>query len=471
MKKDNNINLTKENNYLFKEINELLLAEDEISKNIINKNKDFIELELSIPEIFTQSEYPIKFILKLSMNYPEEEPELFCITKFSYPHIYDGRNLIEDVLKSKWKKNAYTLDTIINKIPKFIVEFNSSLEDGYLLLVGKFMLNHNYSTERIKSFPIFVLNVKENKRINNKITHTKKILTISDLSFCLYEKESKKFSKLTFYNNLNNLISIKRNTQQNTITLIWKEIDNDKDKIEIELSTDETEKIKIMLLEKMELFGKEYNVNQKIIKKRMGKLPLTDIEKVEKQIKAIEKDFENKNINMAIVNQLMSLYQKAVEYYSAINSPQFKVYTDKIKELMATEKINELIDKSKEESNKTENNNINPPKIKKVEKEEKILSQGLSKIKNKLNSLSSKKEKKKQHMPKVALSKEDEDGETLDVGPDDEEEEEEDDEEKENEEEKNNNLEKEDVKNEDAKKEDIKEEKLKELNEEKKENI
>ena len=158
----------------------------------------------------------------------------------------------------------------------------------------------------------------------------------------------------------------------------------------------------------------------------MGKLPCTDIEKVEKQIKLIEKDFENKKINMDMVNQLMSLYQKAVEYFSAINSPEFKIYTDKIKELMKTQKINELIDKSNEEK-KIIDNNINSQITKKIEKEEKILTHGLNKIKNKLNSFSSKKEKKK-HMPKVALSKEDEDGETLDVGSDDEEEEEDEDE-------------------------------------------
>ena len=81
----------------------------------------------------------------------------------------------------------------------------------------------------------------------------------------------------------------------------------------------------------MELFGKEYNVNKKIIKKRMGKLPCTDIEKVEKQIQSIEKEFkENKNINMEMVHRLMRMYQTSVEYYSAINSPKFEIYTNKM---------------------------------------------------------------------------------------------------------------------------------------------
>ena len=290
----NNLITSKQNNLLFQEINEILAEQEGIKKRIINQNKNYLELELSIPESLTQSSYPIKFLLKLTMNYPNEEPELYCITKFSYPHIYDGRNLIDEVLKSKWNSDTYNLDIIINRIPKFIIEFTSSIEDGYLPSVGKYILNKIYPTNMIKHFPIFIKNVKENHLEKNKIIKINKILTISDLSFCLYEKESKNFSKLTFQKDLNNLITIKRNTEFNTITFIWKNKNNDKENIEVEITTEDTEEIKTVLLKKMELFGKEYNVNQKIIKKRMGKLPCTDIEKVEKQIKIIEKEFEDK---------------------------------------------------------------------------------------------------------------------------------------------------------------------------------
>ena len=425
---ENNSKTEIKNNILIQELNEIMADQEEIKKTIINNNKFYIELELTIPESLTQVPYPIKFLLKITSEYPDKEPELYCITKFSYPHIYDGRNLIDEVLKSKWNNDTYNLDIIINRIPKFIVEFNSSLEDGYLLLVGKYMLNDLYLTERLKAFPIFIKKVKENQKINNKIVKVNKILTISDLSFCLYEKESKLFSKLTFHNNLNNLITIKRNTEQNTIKFIWKNKDKDNEQEEVEIISKDTEEIKTVLLEKMELFGKEYNVNQKIIKKRMGKLPCIDIEKVEKQIQLLEKEFnENKNINMEMVHRLMSLYQKSVEYYSAINSPQFEIYTNKIKELMKTEKIKDLIDKPEKSNINPEDINISK-QIPKKDKEEKKIIKGLNKIKNKL--ISGKKENKKVNTPKVkvALSKEDEDGGTLDVGSDDEEEEEEEDE-------------------------------------------
>ena len=186
----------------------------------------------------------------------------------------------------------------------------------------------------------------------------------------------------------------------------------------------------------------------------MGKLPCNNIEYVENQIENLEKQFNdnNHNINMDLVHKLMSLYQTAVEYYSAINSPQFQTYTDKIKKLMETKQINELIDKTKdsEQSISTMSGNV-IKKEKPKEKEEKLITQGLNKIKNKFNSFSNRKEQKKEIKLKVSISKEDEDGGTLDVGSDDEEDEEEEDE---KEEEKNKDT---DIKKEEKNKEDIKE--------------
>ena len=420
------------NNPIIKEINELLNDQDQIIKKVLNYNKEYIELELSVSESLAQSKYPIKFLLKITMKFPKEEPELYCITKFSYPHIYDGRNLLKAVLKKKWENNIHNLDVIINRIPRFIIEFNNSLEEGYLLLVGNYMINHIYSLDRIKLMPIFHQNVKQNERIKSKIIKKNKLLTISDLSFCLYEIESKHLAKLTFQANLNDLVTIKRNTQENTIIFLWKDNNKANQNVEIEILTNDTDKIKSTLLEKMELFGKEYNVSQKIIKKRMGKLPCSNIEHVEKQIEKIEKDFnDNKNINIDLVHKLNTLYQTAVEYYSAIKSPQFQIYTEKIKSLMANKQINELIDKKKEENYDEEKNSekLIPQKEKQNEKEEKIITQGLNKIKNKLSSLSGKKESKKEQKkiakPKVTISKEDDDGGTLDVGSDDEDEEDE----------------------------------------------
>ena len=71
------------NHPIIQEVNELLMDQEQIKRKVLSYNKEYIELELSIPESLTQSQFPILFLLKVTMKYPKEEPELYCITKFS----------------------------------------------------------------------------------------------------------------------------------------------------------------------------------------------------------------------------------------------------------------------------------------------------------------------------------------------------------------------------------------------------
>ena len=69
--KNNNIDNLKseiQNNLLFQELSEIMTDQEEIKKKIVNKNNEFIELELTISESLTQTAYPIKFLLKISIG-------------------------------------------------------------------------------------------------------------------------------------------------------------------------------------------------------------------------------------------------------------------------------------------------------------------------------------------------------------------------------------------------------------------
>lgn len=39
-------------------------------------------------------------------------------------------------------------------------------------------------------------------------------------------------------------------------------------------------------------------------------------------------------LNLNLINTLMMLYQKAIEYYSAMESPHFEIYLNKLKDLL-----------------------------------------------------------------------------------------------------------------------------------------
>ena len=217
------------------------------------------------------------------------------------------------------------------------------------------------------------------------------------------------------------------------------------------------------------------NEKMKIYQKKSGKLPDIDIVKVEQEIEEKEKEMNKEETNIDEVMNLMSLYQKAVEYYSAINDPKFIDFTNKIHKLLENSKLSsaspsmeskvnkktepvisskenikvedENLKKEKENESKNENTNnkdnkkdtnkdININNIKEEEKnkieekkenkndiKEQINDNDDDKNKKEESSLANDIKKDKNH-PSIKLKISDEDLKTLDVGDEEEEEEE-----------------------------------------------
>ena len=188
------------NNSLKDEIQEILADQAIIQKKLIEQNNDndnYI-LELIFPEEITQKNFKIKFLLVINNEYPNKEPELYCITVFSHPHICDGRNLINDIINGEWVNKKLPLENIINKIPKFIVRFNEIINDDNTCIVGKYIINKYYKINFIKELPIYF----------NSISNNSKIITISDISLCIYDLDKKniKYYKLYLYLNIKDII-------------------------------------------------------------------------------------------------------------------------------------------------------------------------------------------------------------------------------------------------------------------------
>ena len=179
----------------------------------------------------------------------------------------------------------------------------------------------------------------------------------------------------------------------------------------------------------MELFGKEYNISKKDIKRKMGKLPSIDIEKTEKKIMDLEKniEIEKNELTSNQINQLMNLYQTAIEYYSAVNNPRYAEITQKIQNLLNSKQLKEFMEKPPEEKKERSNK-------KKTSKKEAV-----EKVEETPTPMA------------ITMSKGAGDLDALDVGLNDEEEEEEEEEEENNDE--NKKDEKTDVKNDEEKKE------------------
>lgn len=477
MEKNENTNKKNENviiiskDPIYNEIQEILTDQEMIKKKLLDQNELSYNLELIFPGELILQKHNVNFLLIIPKNYPKTEPELYCLTVFSHPHLCDGRNLINDIFNKEWTYDNIPIDVIINRIPKFIIK-NSEYNNKSLIL-GKYMMSHLYPISLLKNLPIFFHLIPEN---NN-------IITIGDISLCLYELEKEnnfKNCKLISFINIKDIIEIQTKQKTNLILIKYK---CDKTTKKLNINSQNVETIENILKEKM-----------KIYKKKKGKLPDIDIKYLEKEIAQKEKELlnkENGEKNIVMYKEkclrLMDLYQQSIEYYSAVNDPKFMDINIKIRKLIESNKLtsnsdNEIKDNDKEQKIKEEKENIsiknednkikNNNETKKIEekkdiniikKEEKKDINKKEIINNKINEKKEEKEKEKKKEETKKEKKEEnkkvenkenkdkkdkvdnnslrlkiDEGEinTLDVGEDEEEEEEEDDDDDKNEKEK-----------------------------------
>jgi len=358
-------------NPLMNEIQELLTDQEIISKKLIDENKDEYTLELIFPEEITQKNVKIKFLLIINKDYPNKEPELYCLTVFSHPHLCDGRNLTNDIINGEWDKKKLSLETLINKIPNFIIKFNELIQNDNSIIVGKYILKKIYKINFIKELPIFF-----HDKLNNN-----KILTISDISLCFFDldKKNEGHCLLSSYIDIKDIIEVISKPNKKMITVKYK---NKKTK-NINIITPNYEEIQSIINEKM-----------KIYQKKSGKLPDIDIVKVEQEIEEKEKELKKEETNNDIVMSLMSLYQKAVEYYSAINDNKFIDFTNKIHKLLENSKLKRASSSSESKDNKKTEPELNNKENIKIEdkniNKEEIINENDDEIKN--NNKDSKKE-------------------------------------------------------------------------------
>ena len=431
------------NDPIFNEIQEILTDQEMIQKKLIETNEENYKLELTFPSELILKKFNVTFLLIIPKKYPKQEPELYCITIFTHPHICDGRNLINDIINSEWTyENGIPIDFIINKIPKFIIKYSDYTDKS--LIIGKYMLNHLYPFNFLKTLPIFFYSNPE----------TKKIITIGDISFCLYElieeKESK-YCKLIFFLNIKEIIEIQTKQKDNLLIIKYK---CEKSTQKISINSENYNIFQDILLEKM-----------KIYKKKLGKIPDIDIKYLEKEIEDKEKELLNKDNKDIIMYKekclrLMDIYQQAIEYYSAVNDPKFIDINKKIHQLIENQlltlntenqekensnnktditnkkeeinKENKKIKEKKDISKINKNENNNEIKIKENKKEDKKEEKNNPKKEKEKKEITKKEEKenkeqKKENEENTQLRLKINEGElnTLDVGEDDDEEEEE----------------------------------------------
>ncbi len=317
------------------------------SQKIKYSNNIDYQIDISFPNNKNDEDYD--FTLEINVN--EEKIRLYSKT---IPSLSDGRDILfflnninnsnnnsneNYLITSKTFFSEFKITPIILSIKKLISSLNK-IDTRF----AKFYLDEQYDLNLINSLNyIKKYKLRKIEVINNRKIEVPILLTISDEYFCIYEPIYKNKTKLLliFYSSLRTLISFKKSLYGNIITLFW--ITNTKNiNHEIKLTSindSVSNKIVDDLIEKIKKIGFKMDIT----KHKEGKLPEININKTLKEILQFETQMKLSE-NILIFNKLLSNYEKAVEYFSAINDKRYEMYTEKIKQLLSNEKYSKFID-------------------------------------------------------------------------------------------------------------------------------
>ena len=282
-----------------------------VSLNIIE-----FRLDISIPKEKSQENY--EFLLEINLIYNKIKNGIF-------------------------KKEEFNLKQIINNLKLFIDNLPNNLKNSKNL--GKFYLTEEYDIIFIKSLKFLTsIPCRHVEFVKGRKITTPCLCCIGDEMFCLYEygnlsnkyltNDEYKFT-LVFYASFDSLIKFNKLLEGSAITSYWKKRTG-KDYYYLKLESDidkDMNKIIDLLIEKM----KQSGVKLDIVEKKYGEVPDINIKEIEQKISSLEVELA-KNGNKELFNNLLTTYEQAIVYYSAINDSQYVTYNARVKELLKSEK-------------------------------------------------------------------------------------------------------------------------------------
>ena len=316
-------------------------------QNKLQAQKAYFQYEKKSLEYYIFLYFPsktndkVKIKLLLLINALRNRMHLYS---FNIIKISDGRDLLPFITNKLYNKinyNSFDLIKLVESINLFI----SSLTDKNLSKIGRFYLGEEYDIKILNKLNnIFSLNCFHCDLINGNYFDIPSLVTISDDYFCLYEYDNKDINNnkltLVFYGNIKSILSFKKSLIGSIVTITFrKDMKGKECSLKIMSDIDEDmENIMNILIKKIENIGYRMDIHTK----KKGKIPDINIENTEKDIKLYE-DLIKDGENSKVIKELLTLYEKAIEYYSAINDKRYIDYNNKIRRLLKNEKYSELI--------------------------------------------------------------------------------------------------------------------------------
>ena len=380
------------------QINELSNIDNRILiESQMNNNNEIliaVTINKSLIHFYNEPLDIIRFILQIKPTYPETPPLLFCISRFCIPELCDGRDFLEDTLQMKWDKNNCFLKLVISQIPSFVQRYldyiigNNDVSNIILKrkMFGKYYLDSIYDTSIIKYIPyLYFESISEIVSIEGKNMNCedRKVLITDNffLLFCtksLYEIDK---LKLIFVGPITSLLYIRQFYKDGVVLLKWiiKGKGLQSGNFTMQFRTNDGDYIVDTLIDNLSKRSINFKVTNKINGniKREGTVPMVEINLVEEEVKNLENKIKNKeSMTKESISILINLYEKAIQYYSALNDKRFENYIKKIHDIYSNNEFTSLLNMKTVSS---ANNQYNVTQFKRKRKKRNIGEDGANK--------------------------------------------------------------------------------------------
>lgn len=325
--------------------------------------------------------YDLKFRIDLFKTYPFSAPEVYCMSTFCFPSLFDHRNILTSILERNWcnpglNKCSDPIEEIVIEIPNFVKKIKENSENKILIYHGIYNIDRLYDLNDFLMNPNLILYTI--KTFSNKDPSMTKnrylILTeIYALFFDIVNEDKKNMGKLIFWGDLRQISKLKeineKDTNNNTVTekicIEWKNehkkigftfVFNCKVKRSIFIQTikDKNSLLKLKFKLFQDDIAKPVKYNELVAHQPSSISAIKNLRKLKALAKYEEKILETyKSIN--IIKDLTLVYQRIIEILSVGNKNDFKEYMDKLKFLLSDTSIQEELKKN---DIKTQNENI-----------------------------------------------------------------------------------------------------------------
>lgn len=298
----------------------------------------------------------LHFEILLTDKYPHQPPQVYCKSRFCQPTIDDKRDLIEEVLQSKQWNAQTTIYELIQLIPEFISDTLIQMKsDDEVKSIGKWHLGNKYS---IDDWGVGFFKAREEKDTEGGVQYFDRYLAVCENSFFLFEPdtESKNMARLLSVATLCSLERIIRNLDMpDSATLVWRQIEHEPQwTLKVEISNaDICINLMVNYLKKLGIkSSKKYEKKRKILASEVTKKAHqgTDIERLAGSIEQLEAKQKDGDLTKKDIQTMIDLYQKVIEYYSAVesDSEKYSKYLSSMTSLFGDVKIQEVLNQPDE---------------------------------------------------------------------------------------------------------------------------